>query len=288
LRTVLLVLPAELFPLLFAEGFDYDGNGSFRNAKEENMKFVRYQAGSQVNYGIWEGDFVQEISGPIFGKPQFTGRKHKLLEVRLLAPVEPSKILCVGLNYRDHIEELKREVPRVPSHFLKPLTAVIGPGDPILYPRVATRVDYEGELAVVIKDRIKDVSESEALKHVFGYTCLNDMTERDLTKVEGQLTRAKGFDTFCPFGPCVATGLDPFKLKVKTYLNGKLVQEDSTANMVFSVPYLVSYLSQCMTLFPGDLISTGTPKGIGPMKPGDVVEVSVDGIGTLRNTLKSM
>jgi 2-keto-4-pentenoate hydratase/2-oxohepta-3-ene-1,7-dioic acid hydratase in catechol pathway len=153
---------------------------------------------------------------------------------------------------------------------------------------VATRVDYEGELAVVIKDRIKDVPESEALKHVLGYTCLNDMTERDLTKVQGQLTRAKGFDTFGPFGPCVATGLDPFKLTVKTYLNGKLVQEGRTADMVFSVPYLVSYLSQCMTLFPGDLISTGTPKGIGPMKPGDVVEVSIDGIGTLRNTLKTL
>jgi 2-keto-4-pentenoate hydratase/2-oxohepta-3-ene-1,7-dioic acid hydratase in catechol pathway len=252
------------------------------------MKFVRYEAGSQINYGIWEGDFVQDISGSIFGQPQVTGRKHKLLEVRLLAPVEPSKILCVGLNYRDHIEELKVNIPPVPSHFLKPLTAVIGPGDPILYPRIATRVDYEGELAVVIKDQIKDVSESDALKHVLGYTCLNDMTERDLTKVQGQLTRAKGFDTFCPFGPCVATGLDPFKLTVKTYLNGKLVQEDRTVNMVFSVPYLVSYLSQCMTLFPGDLISTGTPKGIGPMKPGDVVEVSIDGIGTLRNTLKSM
>jgi 2-keto-4-pentenoate hydratase/2-oxohepta-3-ene-1,7-dioic acid hydratase in catechol pathway len=252
------------------------------------MKFVRYQAENQVRYGIWEGDYVQEISGSIFGNFQVTGSKHKLSDVRLLAPVEPTKILCVGLNYRDHIEELKEKIPPVPSHFMKPLTTVIGPEDPILYPRVATRVDYEGELAVVIKDRIKDVPESEALKHVLGYTCLNDMTERDLTKVQGQLTRAKGFDTFGPLGPCVATGLDPFKLTVKTYLNGKLVQEGHTADMVFSVPYLVAYLSQCMTLFPGDLISTGTPKGIGSMKPGDVVEVSIDGIGTLRNTLKSL
>jgi 2-keto-4-pentenoate hydratase/2-oxohepta-3-ene-1,7-dioic acid hydratase in catechol pathway len=252
------------------------------------MKFVRYQTGGQICYGIWEGEFVQEISGSLFGSYQVTAGKHRLSDVRLLAPVEPSKILCVGLNYRDHIEEVKANIPPVPSHFIKPLTAVIGPEDPILYPRVATRVDYEGELAVVIKDRIKDVPESEALKHVWGYTCLNDVTERDLTKVQGQLTRAKGFDTFGPFGPCVATGLDPFKLTVKTYLNGKLVQEGRTDDMVFSVPYLVSYLSQCMTLFPGDLISTGTPKGIGPMKVGDVVEVSIDGIGTLRNTLKSL
>ena len=252
------------------------------------MKFVRYQAGNQVRYGIWEGDYVQEISGSIFGNLQVTGSKQKLSGVRLLAPVEPTKILCVGLNYRDHIEELKEKIPPVPSYFMKPLTTIIGPEDPILYPRVATRVDYEGELAVVIKDRIKDVPESEALKHVLGYTCLNDMTERDLTRVQGQLTRAKGFDSFGPFGPCVATGLDPFKLTVKTYLNGKIVQEGRTADMVFSVPYLVAYLSQCMTLFPGDLISTGTPKGIGPMKPGDVVEVSIDGIGTLRNTLKSL
>jgi 2-keto-4-pentenoate hydratase/2-oxohepta-3-ene-1,7-dioic acid hydratase in catechol pathway len=253
-----------------------------------DMKFVRYQNGANIGYGIWEGDFVQEISGSIFGEYKVTSKKRKLSEVRLLPPAEPTKILCVGLNYRDHIEELKEKTPEFPSHFIKPLTTIIGPEDPILFPRVAQRVDYEGELAGVIKNRVKDVSEKDALQHILGYTCLNDITERQLTRVQGQLTRSKGFDTFCPFGPCIATDLDPFHLTVRTYLNGKRVQEGRTSDMVFSVPFLISYLSQCMTLLPGDIISTGTPKGIGPMKPGDVVEVSIDGIGTLRNPIKAI
>jgi 2-keto-4-pentenoate hydratase/2-oxohepta-3-ene-1,7-dioic acid hydratase in catechol pathway len=251
------------------------------------MKFVRYQIGERASYGIWEDAFIQEISGSIFGKFEATSTKHKISAVRLLPPAEPSKILCVGLNFRDHIEELGDEIPRFPSHFIKPLSAVIGPEDPILYPRVAQRVDYEGELALVIKNRVKDVSPEEALDHVLGYTCFNDVTERALTKVQGQLTRSKGFDSFAPFGPCIATGLDPSQLIVRTYLNGKQVQEGHTRNLVFSVPFLVHYLSQCMTLFPGDIISTGTPKGIGAIKPGDVVEVSIEGIGTLRNPLQA-
>jgi len=251
------------------------------------MKFVRYQIGKRARYGIWEDDFIQEISGSIFGKFEATSTKHKISQVRLLPPAEPSKILCVGLNFRDHIEELGDDIPKFPSHFLKPLTAVIGPEDPILYPKVARRVDYEGELALVIKDRVKDVSPEKALEHVLGYTCFNDITERELTKVQGQLTRSKGFDTFAAFGPCIATGLDPSQLIVRTYLNGKKVQEDHTRNLIFSVAFLVHYLSQCMTLFPGDIISTGTPKGVGPMKPGDIVEVTIDGIGTLRNPLQA-
>jgi len=251
------------------------------------MKFVRYQIGERVEYGIWEDHFIQEISGSIFGEFETTSVKHKFSDLRLLTPADPSKILCVGLNFRDHIEELGEEIPKFPSHFIKPLSAVIGPGDPILFPRVARRVDYEGELAVVIKDRVKDISPEEALDHVLGYTCFNDVTERDLTKVQGQLTRAKGFDTFAPFGPCIVTGLDPSQLIVRTCLNGKLVQEGQTRNMVFSVPFLIHYLSQCMTLFPGDLISTGTPRGIGPMQPGEVVEVTIEGIGTLSNLVQA-
>jgi 2-keto-4-pentenoate hydratase/2-oxohepta-3-ene-1,7-dioic acid hydratase in catechol pathway len=251
------------------------------------MKFVRYQIGERASYGIWEDAFIQEISGSIFGKFEATSSKHKISAVRLLPPAEPSKILCVGLNFRDHIEELGDEIPKFPSHFIKPLSAVIGPEDPILYPRVAQRVDYEGELALVIKNRVKDVSPEEALDHVLGYTCFNDVTERTLTKVQGQLTRSKGFDSFAPFGPCIATGLDPSQLIVRTFLNGKKVQEGHTRNLVFSVPFLIHYLSQCMTLFPGDIISTGTPKGIGAIKPGDVVEVSIEGIGTLRNPLQA-
>ncbi len=252
------------------------------------MKFVRYQVHGKISYGILEDDTIQEILGSIFGDFKTTSAKCRLSEVRLLPPVEPTKILCVGLNFRDHIEELGEKTPEYPSHFLKPLTTVIGPEDPILYPRIARRVDYEGELAAVIKDRVKDVPLDKALEHVLGYTCFNDITERELTQKQGQLTRAKGFDTFAPFGPCIATGLDSSKLTVQTYLNGKLVQEGQTENLIFSVPFLVHYLSQCMTLLPGDLISTGTPRGIGPLKPGDIVEVTIKGIGTLRNPVRSI
>lgn len=251
------------------------------------MKIVRFRRQDSVGLGVQEGEFIREIDGSIFGDFRVGTEKFPLGEARLLAPVEPSKVLCVGLNFRDHIAELGEPIPQVPSHFLKPASSLIGPGDPIVFPRVARRVDYEGELAVVIKNRIKDVSEAEALRHVLGYTCLNDVTERDLTRVPGQLTRAKGFDTFGPLGPCIATDLDPGRLAVQTFLNGKKVQDGYSGNMVFSVAFLVSYLSQCMTLYPGDVISTGTPGGIGPMKVGDVVEVRIEGVGSLVNSLRS-
>ena len=251
------------------------------------MKFVRFHSQGRVAYGHWEGDIIREISGSIFGKFQETSKQHNISAVRLLAPVEPAKILCVGLNYRAHIEELGRSFPEFPAHFIKPLTCLIGPDDPIIYPRVGKYVSYEGELAVVIKDQIKDISQAEALKHVLGYTCMNDVTERTLATVPGQLTRAKGFDTFGPCGPCIATDIDPANANVQTYLNGKLMQDGNTRDLVFSVPFLIHYLSQCMTLLPGDIISTGTPKGIHPMKPGDVVEVRIEGIGTLRNPVEA-
>jgi len=251
------------------------------------MKFVRFRVQDRVSYGIQEEGFVREITGSIFGDFQVKPPKYPLGEVRLLAPVEPSKILCVGLNFRDHIAELGDPTPQVPSHFLKSPTSLIGPGDEVVFPRVARRVDYEGELAAVIKDKTKDVPEAEALGHVLGYTCFNDVTERELTRVQGQLTRSKGFDTFGPLGPCIATDLDPTRLTVQTYLNGRRVQEGYTGNMVFSIAFLVSYLSQCMTLYPGDVISTGTPGGIGPMQVGDTVEVIIEGIGSLRNPIRA-
>jgi len=251
------------------------------------MKFVRFRVQDQVSYGIQEEGFVREIAGSIFGDFQVKPQKYPLGEVRLLAPVEPSKVLCVGLNFRDHIAELGDPTPQVPSHFLKSPTSLIGPGDEVVFPRVARRVDYEGELAAVIKDKTKDVPEAEALRHVLGYTCFNDVTERELTRVQGQLTRSKGFDTFGPLGPCIATDLDPTRLTVQTYLNGRRVQEGYTGNMVFSIAFLVSYLSQCMTLYPGDVISTGTPGGIGPMQVGDTVEVKIEGIGSLRNPIRA-
>lgn len=252
------------------------------------MKFVRYQAKDQSNYGIWEGDRIHEVEGSILGEYKVTRVTHCVNDVRLLTPVEPSKILCVGLNYKDHIKELGANPPKFPSHFMKPPTAIIGPGDAILYPKIAKRVDYEGEVAVVIKDRIKDVPEADALNHVFGYTCFNDVTERTLSTLQGQLTRAKGFDTFAAFGPCIATDLDATNLTVKTFVNGKLVQEGNTRDMTFSVAFLIHYLSQCMTFLPGDIISTGTPLGVSPIVPGDVVEVSVDGIGVLGNRVEAI
>lgn len=251
------------------------------------MKFVRFQTDESIAHGIWEGDTIKEISGSIFTRYEVTGQAYPVNDVRLLTPVVPSKIICVGLNYMEHIKEVQRETPELPSHFLKPPTAFIGPEDPIRYPKVATRVDYEGELAVVIKDNIKDVSEQEALQHVLGYTCFNDVTERSVSKQLGQLIRAKGFDTFAAFGPCIQTELDPTRATVETYLNGRCVQSGNTADMRFSAAYLIHYISQCMTLLPGDIISTGTPKGVSPMQPGDVVEVRIEGIGTLRNPVES-
>jgi 2-keto-4-pentenoate hydratase/2-oxohepta-3-ene-1,7-dioic acid hydratase in catechol pathway len=247
------------------------------------MRIVRFQQGQRTTYGVWEGDLVHEIFGSIFGEFTLSQVTHRVANVRLLAPVEPTKILCVGLNFRDHIAEIGFETPKQPAHFLKPLTTIVGPDEPIVIPRVAEQVDYEGELAVIIKDQIKDVSLEDAPRHILGYTCFNDITERPLSVAQGQLTRSKGFDTFAPFGPCIATALDPSALTLRTLLNGKVMQEARLADMIFSVPYLIHYLSQCMTLFPGDIISAGTPRGVAAMKPGDVVEVAIDGIGVLRN-----
>ena len=251
------------------------------------MRIVRYQKGGHAGYGIWEDESIREMSGSPYGDWKPGVGTHRLSDIRLLPPAEPTKILCVGLNYRDHIEELGREMPKLPSHFLKPLTAIIGPEDPIRIPHVAHQVDYEGELAVVIKDRIKEVLPEEALAHVLGYTCFNDVTERKLSEIPGQLTRAKGFDTFAALGPCIATDLDPSSLVLRTVLNGKLMQQGRIADLVFSIPFLIHSLSQCMTLLPGDIISTGTPRGVAAMKPGDVVEVSIDGIGVLRNPVQA-
>jgi len=251
------------------------------------MRIIRYQKDGHIGYGIWEGDRIREMSGSPYGDSKPGAATHRLSDVRLLPPAEPTKILCVGLNFRDHIEELGREMPQLPSHFLKPLTAIVGPEDPIRIPRVAHQVDYEGELALVIRDRIKDVSLEEAQTHVLGYTCFNDVTERKLSEIPGQLTRSKGFDTFAAFGPCIATDLDPSGLIVRTYLNRRLMQEGRIAGLIFNIPFLVHYLSQCMTLLPGDVISTGTPRGVAAMKLGDVVEVSIDGIGVLRNPVQA-
>jgi len=197
------------------------------------------------------------------------------------------KIICVGLNYIDHAKELGMEIPKYPIIFMKASSALIGHNDSIVYPPQTKNLHYEAELAIVIRDKIKNVSESEARKHIKGFTCANDVTARDLQKLDGQWTRAKSFDTFCPVGPKVVSGIDPDNLEIKLYLNGELKQSSNTKNMIFKVDYLVSFISQVMTLEAGDIILTGTPPGVGAMKVGDVVEVEIFGIGKLSNRVVS-
>ena len=203
--------------------------------------------------------------------------------MKLLAPCSPSKIVCLGLNYRSHAAETGFPIPEVPLIFLKPPTAVIGPGEHIILPRGTRRTDYEGELGVVMGRRAKGVSAKEASQYILGYTCFNDVTERHNQKDDGQWTRAKGYDTFAPLGPCIETEVSPADLKIETYLNGELRQSGRTSDLIFSVPRIVSFISEVMTLLPGDVIATGTPSGISGLRAGDVVEIRVESIGSLRN-----
>jgi 2-keto-4-pentenoate hydratase/2-oxohepta-3-ene-1,7-dioic acid hydratase in catechol pathway len=228
---------------------------------------------------------VQTVAGDIFTDYTIGKEIFRLGEVSLLPPCQPTKIVAVGLNYRGHAREMHMAIPDEPLLFLKPATAVIGPGAPVIYPKMSQRVDYEGELGVVIGRLCKNVSERDAPEYVFGYTCLNDVTARDLQKKDGQFTRSKSFDTFCPVGPCIETELDPSTAIIETRLNGQLRQQTSTADFIFPVYRLVSFISQVMTLMPGDVIATGTPSGIGPMQPGDEVEVRIRGIGSLKNSV---
>lgn len=252
------------------------------------MKFARFEYKGDVSLGMVKEEEVVVLDGSLFDTYRETAVHCRLANVKVLPPVIPTKIVCIGLNYRGHIEEIGARLPEKPHFFLKPPSSLIGHEDAIILPRDAKRVDYEGELAVVIKDKMKDVPEDETLHHVLGYSCFNDVTERAIvSKNIADLILAKGFDTFSAFGPYLVTNLDPNNLEVKTYLNGKLMQHDNTRNSVFSVQHILNYLSQCMTLYPGDVVITGTPKGIGPMNPGDVVEVEVEGVGRLRNTVRS-
>ena len=252
------------------------------------MKFARFEYKGKVYQGTIQGEEAVVLEGSILDRYEETQTRYRLTEIRLLPPVIPTKIVCVGQNYLEHIEELGVPIPKEPLLFLKPPSCLIGHEDAILFPRSAQRVDYEGELAIVIKERMKDVPDEETLNYVLGYACFNDVTERSL--VSGDpflLALAKGFDTFGPFGPYVVTDLDPNHLEVKTYLNGKQMQYDNTKNCVFNIQRILGFASERITLVPGDVVITGTPKGIAPMKPGDVVEVEVEGIGKLRNTVKS-
>lgn len=203
-------------------------------------------------------------------------------DVELLAPCQPSKIVCVGLNYAEHAKELKMKLPEEPIIFLKPPSAVIGPGAEIVVPESSDRVDYEGELGVVIGKRCKAISADEAQKYILGYTCFNDVTARDLQQKDGQWTRAKSFDTFAPFGPWISN-IDPSDADIKTRVNGEVKQTSNTSDLIFGVPSLIEFISSIMTLEPGDVIATGTPPGVGRLEKGDVVEVEIEGIGVLKN-----
>jgi 2-keto-4-pentenoate hydratase/2-oxohepta-3-ene-1,7-dioic acid hydratase in catechol pathway len=246
--------------------------------------FARIDLGSaEAAYARLEADRFLLLRGAPWRDPIPTGREVAASSARLLAPVSPTKIVCVGRNYRAHAAELGNDVPPEPLLFFKPPSAVIGPNEPILLPPQSSRVDHEAELGVVIGARCRGVPEGDALKYVLGYTCVNDVTARDLQKKDGQWARAKGFDTFCPAGPLLVTDLDPTSLGVRCRVSGAVRQDGNTRHMMFSVASLVAYISSIMTLEPGDLIATGTPHGVGPLAPGDQVEVDIDGIGVLQN-----
>src|SRR6476661_11022158 len=226
---------------------------------------------------------AQEIEDHPFGDPTYTGRSWPLADTRLLAPILPSKVVAIGRNYADHAAELGNAVPTSPIIFLKPSTSVIGPRVPIQLPPSSTRVDYEGELAVVIGRPCRDVLAENASSVILGYTVGNDVTARDQQRADVQFTRGKGYDTFCPLGPWIETDLDPADLRVTTELDGEVKQDGTTADMVFSVGEIVEFVSGIMTLLPGDVLLTGTPAGVGPMVAGQTVSVAVEGIGTLTN-----
>lgn len=251
------------------------------------MLYCRFATGADIQgWGIVEHHEVWEVTPDIFSDFQKTGRSFPMNDVRFLAPCIPSKVIGIGLNYKAHVEEFGRtQLPAEPVVFLKAPSAVIGLGDQILLPKGAGKVDYEGELGIVIKKLCRSVSEAEAKDYILGCTCVNDVTARDLQKKDSQWARAKSFDSFCPIGPWIADELPFGNLRVETYLNSKPVQQGHTKNMIFNVEKLVSYVSGIMTLYPGDVISTGTPEGVGPMSHGDIVEVFVEGVGRIRNTV---
>src|SRR6476469_3807261 len=264
------------------------------------MRICRFSTGEEPRFGVVTGE-VDEFGQPsdvsvvvlLAGEQLYVGIKlmdeeHRLSDVRLLAPVIPrSKVVGIGRNYAAHAAEMGSDLPDEPLMFLKPNTTVVGPGDPIFYPPQTSNLHYEGELAVVIGRICRDVPVEQATDVIFGYTIANDVTARDLQRSDVQFTRAKGFDTFCPLGPWIETDLDPQHfadgVSVQTHLNGDLVQDGSTKDLIFDIPTLVAHITSVMTLLPGDVILTGTPEGVGPMQPGDEVEISIQGIGNLTN-----
>ena len=254
------------------------------------MRIARFSPAKEISvsplYGVIdENQMISVLVGdPIYAPITFTGEKLNLADVKLLAPVIPrSKVVCIGKNYADHAAEMNSEVPKEPVLFIKPNTAVIGPDDAVIWPAMSERVDHEVELAIVIGKVCKDVKKENAKDVIFGYTIANDVTARDLQKIDGQWSRAKGFDTFCPLGPWIETEFEPGSQQIKTTLDGEIKQSDVLTSMTFKIPEIVEFISSVMTLLPGDVILTGTPAGIGPMPPGAEVVITIEGIGSLSN-----
>jgi len=264
------------------------------------MKVARFRRDDEISFGVVDEaagggvELVELMGDPLIAGYETTGRRFPINDVRLLAPVIPrSKVVCVGKNYQDHVEEMKdvtgigtAEAPAEPLLFLKPNTSIIGPDEAIVLPEISERVEHEGELAIVIGSVAKQVPESRALEVVFGFTCANDVSARDLQVKDGQWARAKGFDTFCPIGPYIETDLDFSDLQVQTRVNGEVRQSGRTSQLIHSIEKIIAHASEAFTLLPGDLILTGTPAGVGPIRGGDVVEVEVDGIGVLSNPVR--
>lgn len=246
-------------------------------------RFVRFQVEGNKYYGRLDGNTIYALEGNIFKDYKETGKQYPLNSVKLLAPCEPSKAVCVGLNYRKHAAELTMQVPEEPIIFLKPPSSIIDINEDIVYWPMVGQLDYEAELVVVIGKKAHQVEEKDALDYVFGYTAGNDVTARDLQRKDGQWTRSKSFDTFLAFGPCIVKGIDPSDLRVQSFLNGEMKQDGRTSSLIFNIPYLVSFISKVMTLQPGDIIMSGTPEGVGPMQIGDTIEVKVEHIGSLVN-----
>ena len=250
------------------------------------MRYVRFLYRGEEKKGRWEGKKIKEIEGDFWEEFKISNNEYNFDEIILLAPCQPSKIVAVGLNYRKHAEELEMEIPESPVIFIKPSTAVIGPEEEIIYPRMSKRIDYEAELGVVIKKQAFHIDSKKVKEYILGYTCFNDVTARDLQQKDIQWTRAKAFNTFAPIGPCIVSGINPDDLKIESYLNGEKKQSSRTSDCIFKIEELVCFISSVMMLLPGDVIATGTPPGIGPMHPGDMIEVVIENIGTLRNRVK--
>ena len=252
------------------------------------MRIIRYQMQDGTpKYGWLHDDQVGEIAGDPFGAYQRREAKTPLADVKLLAPSAPSKILCVGHNYVEHAKELGNEVPKIPLIFMKPPSSIINPGEPIILPPQSKQIEHEAELVVVIGKRSRNVTAEEAKGYIYGYTVGNDVTARDLQKTDSQWTRAKGFDTFCPFGPWIDTDFNIADALITCKVNGQPRQMASTRDMVFSVPTLIAYISSVMTLEPGDLLFTGTPAGVGALEDGNEVVVEIEGLGVLRNPVRT-